>query len=62
MCVSLCVCARAHASLNIDRLKFEIELYQNNEAVSYKFSLYYACAGVTFEHVELTVVNVDIAI
>ena len=58
----LCVCAHAHVSLNIDGLKFKIELYKHSETVSYKFSLYYACAGVTFGHVELTVANVDIAI
>ena len=49
-------------SLNIGGMKFKIELYKYNETVSYKFSLCYACAGVTFGHVEMTVPNVDIAI
>ena len=56
---------RAHASpntLNVDEQKFKVELYEHNETVSYKFSLYYACAGVTLGHVELAVLNVDIAI
>ena len=60
MCEFLCV--RAHVSLNKDVLKFKIELYKHNETLAYKFSLYYACAGVTFGHVELTVANVYIAI
>ena len=60
--VCVCVCVRVHVSLNIHILKFEIELCKNNETVSYKFSLYCVCVGVTFGHVELTVVNVDIAI
>ena len=58
----VCVCVRAHVSLNIDGLKFKIEPNKHNETVSYYFSLYYACAGVTFGHVELTLVNVDTAI
>ena len=37
-------------------------LYKHNETFSYKFILYYVCAGVTFGRVKLTVVNVDIAI
>ena len=37
-------------------------LYIQNETFSYKVTLYYVCAGVTFVHVKLTVVNVDIAI
>ena len=49
-------------TLNVDEQKFKVELYEHNETVSYKFSLCYACAGVTFGHVEMTVPNVDIAI
>ena len=37
-------------------------LYKQNETFSYKFTLYYVCAGVMFGRVKLTVVNVDIAI
>ena len=60
MCVCVCVCA--HVPLNIDYLKFKMGLYKQNETFSYKFTLYYVCAGVTFGHVKLTVVNVDIVI
>ena len=54
------VCVRARTYLSLDGLKFKIELYKYNETVSYKLSL--ACAGVTFGQVELTVINVDLAI
>ena len=46
-CACACVCVHAHVSPNIDRLYFESEL---------------SCVGVTLGRVELTVVNVDIAI
>ena len=61
MCVRLNACVHAHLP-HTDGMKFKAKLYKHNQRVSYQFGLYYACAGVTFEHVELTMVNVDIAI
>ena len=48
--------------VNIGGIEFKTELFRNSETVSYNFSLYHSCVGVTFGYVELTGLNVDIAI
>ena len=54
--------AQSHVCVNLGGIEFKSELFWHNETVSYKFSLYHSCVGVTFGHVELTALEVDIAI
>ena len=52
VCVCVCACVRARACACVCH-------YRQNEV---HHSLYYACVGVAFGHVELAGINVDIAI
>ena len=52
MCVHVCACVCARACACVCH-------YRQNEV---HHSLYYACVGVAFGHVELAGINVDIAI